>query len=134
MSRILLWRAEWRLDLVLVLAVSMLLNAPKAAADQLPLEVGQCSETRIVDLGSRLRGVPGSGSAVQYDNGSYQVSDDVLPELLESHIGDRVRLCLLSIPPDCPVGDERGRMYEGTNLRTGRSWEAPASQRSCDGA
>ena len=127
-------KSGWRFDLVFALAAIMVMIPPKAVADQLPLEIGQCSETRIVDLGSRLRGVPESGSAVQYDNGSYQVSYEILPELLQLHIGDRVRLCLLFIPPDCPVADERGRIYEGTNLRTGRSWEAPASQQSCGGA
>jgi hypothetical protein len=48
--------------------------------------------------------------------------------------GDKVKLCLVSLPEDCPPGDDRGKIYRATNLRTGESWEAPDSQHSCGGA
>ena len=39
-----------------------------------------------------------------------------------------------SVPENCPPGDDRGKIYKATNLRTNESWEAPDSQHSCGGA
>ena len=105
----------------------------QAKADDLPTEIGACSETTIEDIGYRL-GDPDSGSAISYANGGGQVSYDTIPEIHRSRVGDPVRLCLVSIPEDCPPGDDRGKVYSATNLRTGESWEAPNSQHSCGGA
>ena len=102
-------------------------------AEDLPTEIGACSETTIKDIGYRL-GDPDSGSAISYANGGGQVSYDTIPEIHRSRVGDPVRLCLVSIPEDCPPGDDRGKVYSATNLRTGESWEAPDSQHSCGGA
>ena len=102
-------------------------------AEDLPTEIGACSETTIEDIGYRL-GDPDSGSAISYANGGGQVSSDTIPEIHRSRVGDPVRLCLVSIPEDCPPGDDRGKVYSATNLRTGESWEAPDSQHSCGGA
>jgi hypothetical protein len=115
--------------LVAVLAV----RGEQACAEDLPTEVGACSETTIEDIGYRL-GDPDSGSAISYANGGGQVSYDTIPEIHRSRVGDPVRLCLVSIPEDCPPGDDRGKVYSATNLRTGESWEAPDSQHSCGGA
>jgi hypothetical protein len=105
----------------------------QAKAEDLPTEIGACSETTIEDIGYRL-GDPDSGSAISYANGGGQVSYDTIPEIHRSRVGDPVRLCLVSIPEDCPPGDDRGKVYSATNLRTGESWEAPDSQHSCGGA
>jgi hypothetical protein len=105
----------------------------QAKAEDLPTEIGACSETTIEDIGYRL-GDPDSGSAISYPNGGGQVSYDTIPEIHRSRVGDPVRLCLVSIPEDCPPGDDRGKVYSATNLRTGESWEAPDSQHSCGGA
>jgi hypothetical protein len=105
----------------------------QAKAEDLPPEIGACSETTIEDIGYRL-GDPDSGSAISYANGGGQVSYDTIPEIHRSRVGDPVRLCLVSIPEDCPPGDDRGKVYSATNLRTGESWEAPDSQHSCGGA
>jgi hypothetical protein len=105
----------------------------QAKAEDLPTEIGACSETTIEDIGYRL-GDPNSGSAISYANGGGQVSYDTIPEIHRSRVGDPVRLCLVSIPEDCPPGDDRGKVYSATNLRTGESWEAPDSQHSCGGA
>jgi len=105
----------------------------QAKAEDLPTEIGACSETTIEDIGYRL-GDPDSGSAISYANGGGQVSYDTIPEIHRSRVGDAVRLCLVSIPEDCPPGDDRGKVYSATNLRTGESWEAPDSQHSCGGA
>ena len=105
----------------------------QARAEALPAEVGECSETTIEDIGYRL-GDPDSGSAISYANGGVQVSYDMIPEIHRSRAGDEVKLCLVSVPEDCPPGDDRGKVYSATNLRTGESWKAPDSQHSCGGA
>jgi hypothetical protein len=105
----------------------------QAKAEDLPTEIGACSETTIENIGYRL-GDPDSGSAISYANGGGQVFYDTIPEIHRSRVGDPVRLCLVSIPEDCPPGDDRGKVYSATNLRTSESWEAPDSQHSCGGA
>jgi hypothetical protein len=119
---------------VTVLAILLMTAALRQArAEELPTEIGACSETTIEDIGYRL-GDPDSGSAISYANGGGQVSYDTIPEIHRSRVGDPVRVCLVSIPEDCPPGDDRGKVYSATNLRTGDSWEAPDSQHSCGGA
>jgi hypothetical protein len=110
-----------------------LVRLDQAEAAGLPAEIGQCSETTIEEIGYRL-GDPDSGSAISYANGGVQVSYDTIPEIHRSRVGDTVKLCLVSVPEDCPPGDDRGKIYSATNLRTGESWEAPDSQHSCGGA
>ncbi|MGD0024294.1 MAG: hypothetical protein ABSC37_06640 [Xanthobacteraceae bacterium] len=117
------------------LAVSLVaLGALSAAATPLPRSVGQCSVTTIKQVESRLQGMPNSGSAVSYDNGGYQVSYDIIPAMAASRPGDAVRLCLVSIPRNCPPGDARGRVYRATNLRSGGTWTAADAEHSCGGA
>jgi len=124
-----------RIALPLTLFAFLMLSsaARPVRAEELPTEIGQCSETTIADIGYRL-GDPDSGSAISYANGGGQVSYDTIPEIHRSRVGDPVRLCLVSIPEECPPGDDRGKVYSATNLRTGESWEAPDSQHSCGGA
>lgn len=107
-----------------------------AAADSAakPEHIGDCVETKVAWLGPRLEGVPGSGSAIQYQNGMRQVEYDAVAGIDRSQIGDDVRVCLVSAPENCPAGDDRGRVYSGTNLRTGESWSAPDSEHMCGGA
>jgi hypothetical protein len=117
----------------LALVVVIAAKGERARADALPTEVGECSETTIEDIGYRL-GDPDTGSAISYANGGSQVSYDTIPEIHRSRVGDPVKLCLVSLPEDCPPGDDRGKVYSASNLRTGESWEAPDSQHSCGGA
>lgn len=121
-----------------VLALAALV-APACAAG-LPTRVGQCVkttvksvETRLVD-GSTNEPVAGSGSAISLANGGYQVSYEQLAAVDSSRPGDPVEMCLVSIPRDCPPGDDRGREYRTTNLRTHKSWRLPDSEHSCGGA
>ncbi len=114
--------------------------ATSSFAASLPTRVGHCAltrvtrvETRLVD-GSTHRPVPGSGSAVVFADGGYQVSYDTIAAIEASRAGDAVRVCLVSIPRDCPPGDDRGREYKTTNLRTHGSWTLPDSEHSCGGA
>lgn len=107
-----------------------------ARADPLPESVGACSDTTITFIGGRLQGDDAfsSGTAVLYDNGGRQISYEREEGAIGSEIGDPVRLCLASIPEGCPPGDDRGRIYVATNLRTGASWEMPDSSHMCGGA
>jgi hypothetical protein len=118
---------------VTLLALSTVAPVHQGKAAPLPTEVGACSETTISDIGYRL-GDPDSGSAISYANGGVQISYDTIPEIHRSRIGDAVKLCLVSLPEDCPPGDDRGKIYSATNLRTGETWEASDSQHSCGGA
>jgi hypothetical protein len=116
-------------------------SAPEAAAppaeeisSAAPANVGDCLETTVALVGPRLEGVPDSGSGIVYENGLSQVEYDVIPGIAHSQVGDAVRLCLVSVPENCPPGDNRGRVYAGTNLRTNETWQAPDSQHMCGGA
>jgi hypothetical protein len=122
---------------VLMLAVLMpatFLPALPAAAGPLPTKVGQCTMTTIKDKETRLEDTPGSGDAVAYANGGYGVSYDSVPALHSARAGDKIKLCLTSLPSDCPPGDDRGKMYTATDLRTHKSWELPDAEHMCGGA
>jgi hypothetical protein len=49
-------------------------------------------------------------------------------------VGDKVELCLVALPEDCPPGDDRGKLYAATNERTGESWEMLDAVHMCGGA
>jgi len=108
----------------------------------LPRRVAQCTITKIASIGSRLGGVlkkpasesDSSGSLVQFANGGLQVSYSYVAALGKSRVGDEVLVCLVSLPKDCPPGDDRGKTYSATNLRTKGSWILPDSQHICGGA
>lgn len=84
--------------------LAVLLSLPDIAqAEGFPTKVGACSETMISFVGRRLEGV------------------------VNPPYGQLVRICLVSLPADCLSGDDRGKVYATTNLRTGASWEMPDS-------
>ena len=118
----------------MVAAICLIELAGPALSAGLPTVIGECGTTKITRIGSRLDGMPDSGSAVSYANGGYQVSYDVIPGIRHSRRGDPVELCLIELPSDCPAGDDRGKVYRATNLRTHATWEAPDSEHSCGGA
>ncbi len=107
---------------------------PAAAANGPPTQVGQCAQTTVQQVGTRLENTPGSGSAISYANGVSQVSYDQVPGIDASQAGDGVKLCLASLPQNCPAGDDRGKIYSATNLRTGQTWSEPDSEHMCGGA
>ena len=104
-----------------------------ANAGALPTKIGACAETAIKEVTTRL-GTPDNGTVVQYTNGLIQISYDTIAPAILSKPGDKVTVCLVSLPENCPKGDDRGKVYKATNLRTNESWEAPDSQHSCGGA
>lgn len=119
---------------VTALALAALSPALPATAGSLPTRVGRCTTTTIKSLETRLEGVADSGDAVAYANGGYGVSYDQVPALHSARRGDKVILCLTSLPTDCPKGDDRGKTYKATDLRTHKSWELPDAEHMCGGA
>jgi uncharacterized protein len=101
---------------------------------RIPVLEGACALTSVARVESRLEGAPDSGSAIEETNGAYQVSYDMIPAIQGSRPGDPTLLCLVSIPRDCPPGDDRSRVYAAANLRTLRAWSAPDAEHMCGGA
>jgi hypothetical protein len=120
--------------------VAALVTQPSIARNSLPSRIGDCARTRISAIGHRLEDgvtrepVADSGSAVTFANRLSQVSYEELAEVHHSRRGDPVLICLVFIPRDCPRGDNRGKTYTTTNLRTVESWTLPDSEHSCGGA
>jgi hypothetical protein len=113
------------------------------ASSSLPQKVGQCIETTIRKISDRfgqtLSPSPSKdgfdpGTSIVYENGGHQVSYAKETSVLRSKVGDRVKMCLVEIPKDCPPGDDRGRVYNTKNLRTGEAWTLSDSQHRCGGA
>lgn len=130
-----------------LLAALALLAQPAAAPAQRrarneppPGRVGACAFTHIRAVTQRLedgrthRVIPDSGSAITFGNGLYQVDYGQVAAINASRRGDPVLICLVKLPVSCPPGDERGRFYTTTNLRTLESWTLPDSQHLCGGA
>jgi hypothetical protein len=122
------------------LCLIALAAASPAVAEELPTRVGACVATTIESIETRLMDdsthepIPGSGSAVRFANGGYQVSYDTVPAIEKSKKGDKVRMCFVSRPIDCPKGDNRGKIYRTTNKRTHGTWMLPDAEHSCGGA
>ena len=118
------------------------LSAAAQRNAKLPQRVGECVMTAITRIGDRFGGDLGPaakqdfdpGTSVEFANSGYQVSYERESVIARSRVGDKVRMCLVSIPQDCPPGDARGRIYTTTNLRTGEAWTLPDAQHSCGGA
>lgn len=105
-----------------------------AATGTLPRKIGECVQTTVTSVGTRLKDTPGSGSFINFANGEMEVSYDTIPGIEHSKSGDPIRLCLIEIPRGCPPGDDRGRTYTATNLCTGDSWTEGNSSHTCGGA
>ncbi|HMG46441.1 MAG TPA: hypothetical protein VK614_03165 [Allosphingosinicella sp.] len=131
-----------------LLAAAALLAAPAANAqrrppprnDPPPVRPGTCAYTHVRQVTQRLedgvthRVIPDSGSAVTMANGVYQVSYDQVGAVNRSRRGDPVWTCLVKLPQNCPPGDDRGKLYTTTNLRTEESWTLPDAEHGCGGA
>ena len=117
----------------LLLAAS--LPAPSiAASEKVPTVPGSCTSTSIKDIGTRLEGVADSGSALDYANGIDGVSYDTVPEVSNAKAGDKVALCLVSLPQNCPKGDDRGKVWLAVDLKTHQFWQLPDAEHMCGGA
>ncbi|HVZ53980.1 MAG TPA: hypothetical protein VG986_18570 [Pseudolabrys sp.] len=122
--------------------IALFKSQGKHTTKGLPKRVGQCTVSKIASITTRFgeelkppkTDLDSTGSLVEYANQGAQVSYDYVEALQASRIGDEVLICLVSLPKDCPPGDERGKVYSGTNLRTKGSWIMPDSQHMCGGA
>ena len=108
-------------------------------ATAIPARGGTCAFTRVARVHQRLVGenhreIPDSGSSVELAIRDTGVSSHLAAAVPASRAGDRVITCLVIIPRGCPPGDNRGRVYTTTNLRTRESWTLQDSQHSCGGA
>jgi hypothetical protein len=122
-----------------LMGLGLALCLAQAHADEPPRRVGDCLVTTIKEIGHRLDGVNDSGSLVAYYLRSkgvdlFQVSNDESAVVRAWRKGDAVRVCLVSLPRDCPAGDDRGKLYRTTNLRTHTSWTEANASHSCGGA
>lgn len=127
----------------IVLSLAALL-VPMASSAERPAKalppLGTCSKTSIKLISQRLedgathRSVPNTGSAMLLKNGVYGVSYDQVAALNQSRVGDPVYTCLVKLPRHCPPGDNRGKLYTTTNLRTEKSWTLPDAEHMCGGA
>jgi hypothetical protein len=106
----------------------------------LPGQVGECADTTITSITDRFgadltpaeskKGAD-KGTIVRFSNSGVQVSSEKERAIARSQIFDKVNMCLVAVPKDCPAGDIRGRVYKTTNLRTGESWNLPNDVRGC---
>lgn len=113
-------------------------QAGKHADQPLPARIGDCAVTHIAELSTRIGeggaladADPDAGSSVTFTNGGALVSYDHEEGLASSQVGDAVALCLMSIPRDCPQGDDRGKVYYGVDLMLKGTWALPDSQHMC---
>ena len=123
-------------SLAILFAFSGAARAAVTAHDPLPTRILTCGGSIIADIGPRLADDPEleTGYHVWLQNGGVTVDYSTPDAVRESKVGDHVLVCLVFIPKRCPAGDDRGRVYTVTNLRTLQSWTAADSQHSCGGA
>jgi hypothetical protein len=107
----------------------------------LPSTVGECADTTITSITDRFGAdltpsKKGSekGTFIRFSNSGVQVSRVKERSIVRSQVFDKVNMCLVDIPKNCAAGDNRGRVYKTTNLRTGESWSLPNDVRACGGA
>lgn len=126
-------------SLLVAAVASSTLAAPNPEAAP-PATPGTCGFTRIAWVGQRLGDgsgkplVPSPGSSVRLADGVLGVAYDDVPAIRRSRVGDPVMTCLAKLPRHCPPGDQRGRWYTTTNLRTDEAWTLPDAEHECGGA
>ena len=127
------------IPVAVLLMPATVLAANTSRSSVLP-KLGACVRTTIKRVSQRLedgqthRTIPNSGSAVVLANGIYGVSYDQVAAVNGSKAGDPVYACLVKLPRNCPPGDNRGKLYTTTNLRTEESWTLPDAEHMCGGA
>ncbi len=112
-----------------------------APSSILPSKVGECADTTITSITDRFgadltpsKKGSDKGTFVRFSNSGVQVSLVKERAIVRSQIFDKVNMCLVEMPKDCPAGDIRGRVYKTTNLRTHETWSLPNDVKGCDGA
>jgi len=105
---------------------------------QLPGKVGECADTTITsitdrygdDMSPRPKRGADPGTIVRFSNSGVQVSLKRENAIVHSQIFDKVNMCLVEVPKECP-NDLRGRVYRTINLRTKETWSLANDIRSC---
>jgi uncharacterized protein len=133
------WVDQYTQGLIGKKALDVAADAPQGANQPMPTKIGDCAVTHIAELTTRF-GDPlatadaNAGSRVSFSNGGGLVSYGREEGLANSEIGDPAVVCLMSIPRDCPAGDDRGKVYYGVDLTRHGTWMLPDSQHGCGGA
>jgi hypothetical protein len=105
--------------------------------------VGTCYQTTVARTGGRfhwnerppLRTDPHDDElVVEYADGHVMLDWEFNFRVSQWRRGDRVRLCVVSLPRNCPPGDFRGVEYRARNARTGEVWRSGDSAHVCGGA
>lgn len=107
---------------------------------KMPRKVGECFETTITsitdrygeDIAPKPKKGADPGTIVRFSNSGVQVSLRRENSIVRSQVFDKVNLCLVEVPKECP-GDLRGRVYKTTNLRTKESWNLANDIKNCGG-
>lgn len=121
-----------------------------ARSSGLPVRVGECVTTQIVDKSTRFDGAtPGEAGGEVYVSFTIKVGlyiseiphlapnanpDAYMARTQDFALGDKVRLCLVSLPEDCPPGDDRGKVYSVANLKNNLSFIGIDAWHTCGGA
>jgi uncharacterized protein len=106
-------------------------------------KVGECAVSTVKEASARLcdedasgycAPAPDSGSALFLENDMYGVSYDQEKAVDTAKPGDVVTACLVSLPENCPAGDDRGYIWSYSFKRTSRTVTLPDAEHSCGGA
>ena len=120
----------------------------EARAAAAPTTVGACSQTTVTAKRFRMASSPGDPGyqpsssplgkevLISFANGLGLYAGEGDAFILSNHFapGHRVTLCLVSLPKDCPPGDDRGKVYRLTDLQTRRTLTGIDSWHLCGGA
>jgi len=134
------WADQYMQGLIGKKALDTAQAQPKDAEQPMPQKVGDCTLTHVAELMTRI-GDPLEGAGADEGSQVLLANDGLLVSyerdfgLIASQVGDPVAVCLMSIPRDCPAGDDRGRMYYGVNIaRQAATWALSDSIHMCGGA
>ena len=124
-----------------LVALALVVAATGAEAAS-PAKVGTCAATNIKAIGTRFEDKLAKPKKDDIDqctsialaNETYGVSYSFEEPVYNSRVGDKVLTFLVQAPKDCPKGDDRGKVYTTTNLRTLQFWTLSDSQHNCGGA
>jgi hypothetical protein len=123
-----------QIDIENKMSSAQIMKAEKLRENQ----IGNCIISTINKI-TGTRGYPysdGIGTEIRYDYdlSRYHASYNQNEAVTKSKVGDPVRICLFNVPQNCPLDDDRGKVYRTTNARTNESWVMADNLRSCGGA